>query len=120
MTELVTVTMIVHRDGSIESDVQTHDNCWADVYRGLAVVAKESERVLQSAAECPHFPKSKQEAHTPVIRREQPAQAVPLTDAEIDASSGTPDPTSDYGCGYYAGARWAEARLRGIVGKEGA
>lgn len=52
--------------------------------------------------------------------RAQPAQAVPLTDAEIDASSGTPDPTSDYGCGYYAGARWAEARLRGIVGKEGA
>ena len=52
-------------------------------------------------------------------RRAQPAQAVPLTDAEIDVSSGTPDPTSDYGCGYYAGARWAEARLRGIAGKEG-
>ena len=51
----------------------------------------------------------------------QQAEAVPvLTDAEIDEAADDDDPDCDYVCGFYNGARWAETRLRGIVGKEGA
>lgn len=54
-------------------------------------------------------------------RRAQPAQAVPLlTDAEIDAlyakSDLQADPGSDYGCGFYSGARWAEQAVRAKMG----
>ena len=54
-------------------------------------------------------------------RRAQPAQAVPvLTDEEIDAlyakSDLEADPGSDYGCGFYSGARWAEQAVRAKMG----
>ena len=56
-----------------------------------------------------------------ISARAQPAQAVPvLTDAEIDAlyakSDLEADPGSDYGCGFYSGARWAEQAVRAKMG----
>lgn len=74
MSELVTVKITVHRDGSLTSDVQTHDNSWSDVHRGLVAVAQECDRVVKHSKLCPHFPQSKERALTP-IHRAQPAQA---------------------------------------------
>lgn len=44
----------------------------------------------------------------------------PLTSDEIDAVGYAEGYDDLYGIGFYAGARWAEARYHGIVGKDGA
>ncbi len=54
------------------------------------------------------------------VRAKMGAGVPVLTDAEIDAlyakSDLEADPGSDYGCGFYSGARWAEQAVRAKLG----
>ncbi|HBJ99096.1 MAG TPA: hypothetical protein DDZ62_03325, partial [Delftia acidovorans] len=72
---LVTVAMQVARGGNITSDIQTHDNSYADVATGLAEIKREIERVFREKYNCPHYPKSAQEAHIPIVRHAAAPQA---------------------------------------------
>lgn len=65
---LVTMTISVARDGALQSDVQTHDNSYADVAVGLAAVKAEIERVFIERRDCPHYPKNADEAHRKILR----------------------------------------------------
>jgi hypothetical protein len=65
---LVTLTIAVNRDGSLVSDVQTHDNSYADVSRGLAACKQEIERVFAEQKHCPYYPKAAGQARQKIIR----------------------------------------------------
>jgi hypothetical protein len=84
---LVTVTMQVARGGNITSDIQTHDNSYADVATGLAEIKREIERVFREKYNCPHYPKNVQEAHIPIVRHAAGAwgTAAPAVDARDPA-----------------------------------
>lgn len=56
VTPLVTMTVVVHRDGQIDSDIQTHDNSYSEVALGLAAVREEIHRVFAERKHCPHYP----------------------------------------------------------------
>lgn len=65
---LVTMIISVARDGSLQSDVRTHNNSYADVSRGLAAVKREIERVFDEQKNCPHYPVNAEAAKTPIVR----------------------------------------------------
>jgi hypothetical protein len=65
---LVTMTITVHRDGKVESDVQTHNNSYSEVAIGLAAVRKEIVRVFEERRQCPYYPKTPEDAHRKIIR----------------------------------------------------
>lgn len=65
---LVTMEITVMRDGSIKSDVKTHDNSYAEVAKGLAAVKQEIERVFAEQRQCPYFPANAAEAKRKIIR----------------------------------------------------
>lgn len=67
-TLLVTMTISVNRDGTLKSDVQTHDNSYADVAVGLAAVKKEIERVFAEHKNCPYYPSNAEEANKKILR----------------------------------------------------
>lgn len=68
MRKLVTMTICVFESGAIESDVQTHNNSYAEVARGLASVKAEIERVFAEASTCPYHPSTGHNPNTPVNR----------------------------------------------------
>jgi hypothetical protein len=86
---LVTMSISVSRDGTLQSDVQTHDNSYADVARGLAAVKREIERVFAERSKCPYFPANSDEANRPIVRNAQSPQAVA---SRIDAVDSVQEP----------------------------
>ena len=77
---LVTMSISVARDGSVSSDVQTHDNSYSDVAVGLSAVRDEINRVFDERKSCPHYPSNTSEALRRVVRNRgensPPAQMV--------------------------------------------
>ena len=65
---LVTLTLIVERGGVIHTDLQTHDNSYADVTQGLVLIRDELDRVFTEQRKCPYFPADKASAHTKIMR----------------------------------------------------
>lgn len=53
---LVTLTISVDRDGNTTSDLQTHDNSFSEVARGLIAIKAEIERVMNNSKLCPFHP----------------------------------------------------------------
>lgn len=54
---LITITIGIDREGNVYDDVQTHDNSFADVYRGMCAVRDEVERQIRERRNCPFNPK---------------------------------------------------------------
>jgi hypothetical protein len=71
---LVTMQIAVERGGAIHSDLQTHDNSYAEVAKGLSAIRSEIERVFVQQRECPHFPASKEDANKKIVRATPAAQ----------------------------------------------
>lgn len=67
-TPLVTMTISIDRDGTVHSDVQTHDNSYSEVAVGLAAVRDEINRVFAERKTCPHYPTSREDAHKKIVR----------------------------------------------------
>lgn len=73
LDKLVTMVITIDRQNNAESDVQTHDNSFAEVYAGLMEVRREIERVMDERHKCPHFPKTKDDANKKIIRAATPS-----------------------------------------------
>lgn len=65
---LVMMTFCVGEDGSITSDVQTHDRSYSDVARGFGAVRDELQRVFRERHNCPHYPTTPEDAARPIPR----------------------------------------------------
>lgn len=59
---LVTVMFSIGRNGDVVNDTQTHDNSFADVYRGLVAVRAEVDRQINERRNCPYNPAYGKEA----------------------------------------------------------
>lgn len=68
MNKLVTMLISVNSDGSLTSDVQTHDNSYADVARGLGAIKAEIERVFAERKQCPYYPADAAAAQRKIVR----------------------------------------------------
>jgi hypothetical protein len=67
---LVTLLISIDQDGKATSDLQTHDNSFADVARGLAAIRAEIDRVFAQRRECPYFPQNAADGKRKIIRGE--------------------------------------------------
>ncbi len=54
---LLTITISIDRNGDVFDDTQTHDNSFADVYRGFIAVRNEINRQISERRVCPFNPK---------------------------------------------------------------
>lgn len=79
---LVSMSISVFRNGHLESDIQTHDNSYTDVAKGLASVKEEIERVFKERHECPYHPAKTGDAEKPIVRS-QPIRAQRVPDGLI-------------------------------------
>lgn len=58
MNPLMTVTLSVHENGELFSDVQTHDRSFAEVHAAMIVARDELIRIVNEQVKCPFYPKS--------------------------------------------------------------
>ena len=91
----------------------------ADLWRAWQASAQTAQAVPASCGECGKKTSDGWALYCVACWEKAglPAQAVPLlTDAEIDEAADDDDPDCDYVCGFYNGARWAEAAVRAKLG----
>lgn len=55
---LITMTLAIDRHGNVYQDTQTHNNTFAEVYRGTMCIKAELERLVQAQRQCPFHPKT--------------------------------------------------------------
>lgn len=82
---LVTLLISVDQKHNVYSDVQTHDNSFAEVAAGFSVIKAEIDRVFAERKSCPYYPIDRAAAKRKIMRKEQAAH--PLAGLYINQGS---------------------------------